>query len=400
LLTTAVWDEGTKNRTAEQIADELAAIGSDVSFGAGWDTTSARLFSLKSRLTKALDIYADLLKNPLFPEKELDREKKMMLNRFVQIRKEPAMLAQLAVGPTLYDANTPYGNSPIGTPKEIQSIDSESVKKFYGSFYVPEGATLVAVGDVTLDELTKNLERVLATWKKPQPSVGAAYPAEYKSQPTRIILIDRPGAEQSVIAVAQLGAERKTPDYFAMNVMNTVLGGQFMSRLNLNLREDKGYTYGARSSFDWRVHAPGTFVASSSVKTDVTAAALVEFLKEIDGIRGEKPVKPEELADAKNSLIRGFPGDFETIAQVAGRIETLVEYGLPDDYFNAVIPGISAVTADDVLAVAKKYLHPNNLSIVIVGDREKIEKGLAELPAGKNIELMKFDDDFQLVPAK
>jgi zinc protease len=401
-LTASVWDEGTKNFTAEQIADQLAGIGADVSFGVGWDTTSARLFSLKSHLPKALEIYADLLINPIFPEKEMEREKKMALNRFVQVRNEPAMLAQLAVGPTIYGKNSPYGYPLVGRPSVIQAIKQPDLVDYYKSFYLGKKAALIAVGDITSAELAKELEKALADWKSDPNSHWRAFsfPPLPASKPTRIILIDKPGAAQSVISVAQLGAERKSPDYFALTVMNTIFGGQFMSRLNMNLREEKGYTYGARSSFDWHVHAPGTFLASSSVKTDVTAPALVEFLKELDGLRGAAPVKPEELADAKDNITRGFPGDFETIAQVAGRIETLVEYGLPDDYFNTVIPSISAVTADDVLAAAKKYIHPNDLSIIIVGDREKIEKSLQELPAGKNLELMKFDDDFQLVPAK
>jgi zinc protease len=196
-----------------------------------------------------------------------------------------------------------------------------------------------------------------------------------------------------------LSARRDSPDYFSLNVMNAIFGGQFMSRLNMNLRETKGYTYGAHSMFEWHVHAPGVFLASSSVKTDVTAAALVEFLKEIDGLRGATPVKPEELNDAKDYLTRGYASEFETVAQVAQRLETLVEYKLPDDYFNTVVPRLTAVTADDVLAAAKKYIHPDKLAIIIVGDRQKIEKSLKELPAGKNFEPMKFDSDFRLVPA-
>jgi zinc protease len=168
----------------------------------------------------------------------------------------------------------------------------------------------------------------------------------------------------------------------------------------MNLREDKGYTYGARSSFDWHVHAAGTFTASSSVKTDVTASALAEFLKEIGGIRGEEPVEMEELENAKKFITRGYTSEFETISQVAGRLEGLVEYGLPDDYFNTLIPQISAVTAEEVTKVAEKYLHPENLTIVIVGDREKVQKSLEDLMEDTPVELMKFDDDFQLVPTK
>jgi zinc protease len=400
-LTTSVWDEGTKDRTAEQIDDELGGIGASVSFSAGWDTTTARLFSLKEHLPKALEIYADELLNPIFPEQALEREKKMMLGQFTQIRNQPTMLAQLAIGPTIYGEANPYGRSPVGYPNTIKNFNQKDLAVFHNQHYTPQGATLIAVGDITADELARQLEKIFADWKTvPHGSVTLPFTNLPMAQPTRIIFIDKPEAAQSVISVAQLSTERKSPDYYALNVMNTIFGGQFMSRLNMNLREDKGYTYGAHSSFEWHVHAAGTYVASSSVKTDKTAPALVEFLKEIDGVRGEIPIKPEELNDAKDYITRGYPSEFETISQIAQRLETLVEYKLPDDYFNTLIPKISAVTADNVLAAAKKYIHPNNLTIIIVGDREKVEKSLQELPAGKNLEFMQFDENFQLVPAK
>jgi len=398
-LTVAVWDEGTKDRTAEQIADELGGIGANMSFSASWDSTKARLFSLKRHLPKALKVYADVLRHPLFPEKAMDREKSMMLGHLVQIRNEPNALAQLAVGPSLYGELNFYGRSPFGTPATIKSLQQANLADFCKEYYRPDRATLIAVGDITPDELVRELEEVLADWKgagsKPESNFRLPEP-----KPTRIILIDKPGAAQSVISVAQIGAERNSPDYYALSVMNTILGGQFMSRLNLNLREQKGYTYGARSGFDWRVHGAGPFAATSSVQTAVTAAALVEFLKEFDGIRGALPIKAEELDFAKTYITRGYPSDFETASQIARHLETLVEYNLPDDYFNTMIPKIAAVTADDVLAAAKKYIHPNNLSIIIVGDREKVKKNLRELPAGKDIEFMQFDENFRLVPAK
>ena len=184
--------------------------------------------------------------------------------------------------------------------------------------------------------------------------------------------------------------------------MNAIFGGQFMSRLNMNLREDKGYTYGARSTFDWRVHAAAARSRrSSSVKTDVTAPALVEFLKEIRGHpRRTGPSRPRNSNFREGLPHAGFPAEFETASQIAGRLETLVEFGLPDNYFNTMIPKFNAVTAADVLAAAEKYLHPNALSIIIVADREKVEKSLRELPAGKNIEFVQFDENFHLVPAK
>jgi zinc protease len=399
-MTTSVWDEGTKTRTAEQTADELGRIGATVGFSSGWDTTSARLFSLKRHLPAALEIYADMLINPIFPQSELEREKKMALSRLLQARNEPTALAQLAIGPALYGEKNPYGQPALGTTKSIESIDRDMLVKFYKQCR-PNGAALIAVGDITADELKKELEKAFAGWTSEQsPKMAAdAFPIP-PTRPTRIVLIDKPGAAQSVITVARLGAMRDSPDYYSLNVMNAMLGGQFMSRLNMNLREDKGYTYGARSAFEWRVHAPGPFVASSSVKTDVTAAALAEFLKEIDGIRGAKAIAADELDASKDYLTRGFPGEFETASQIAQRLETLVEFHLSDDYYNTMIPKLKAVTAAEALAAAKKYIHPDALSIIVVADREKVEKSLSELPVGKNIELMRYDEDFKLVPAK
>ncbi len=400
-LMTAIWDEGTKTRTGEQIADELGGMGATMSFDASWDTTSARLFSLKRHLPKALDIFADVLRHPLFPEKDLEREKGMMLGQLMMIRNEPTALAHLAVGPTIYGAANPYGRCPFGTPATLKATEQADLASFFKAHYRSEQATLIAVGDVTTEELTQELERVFAGWKPTDAETPKVeFAAIPEAKPTRILLIDKPGAAQSVISVAQIGAERRSPDYYAINVMNAIFGGQFMSRLNLNLREDKGFTYGARSSFDWRVYEPGTFVASSSVKTDDTAAALVEFLAEIDGIRGAKAVTPEELKSAKDFLTQGFPSDFETASQIAQRLETLVVYNLPDNYYNTMIPKFNAVTNIDVLAAAEKYLHPDSLSIIIVADRGKVEKSLAKLPSGKIIEFVQFDENFKLVPAK
>jgi zinc protease len=180
--------------------------------------------------------------------------------------------------------------------------------------------------------------------------------------------------------------------------MNSIFGGQFSSRLNLNLREDKGYTYGARTMFDWRVHRPGPFVAMASVQTAVTAPALVEFLKEFQGMVGGRPVTKDELEFNKDYLTRGYPAQFETPGAVASQLETLVQFHLPDDYFNTVVPRISAVTEADVLAVAKKYLDANRLAAIVVGDRGKIESKLRELPIGKDLTVVHFDEDFRLVP--
>jgi predicted Zn-dependent peptidase len=215
-----------------------------------------------------------------------------------------------------------------------------------------------------------------------------------------VILVDKPGAAQSVISLGLPGAERNSPDYFNLVVMNAIFGGQFSSRLNMNLREDKGYTYGARSGFSWRVRQPGPFTASASVQTSVTAAALTEFMSEFAGMVGQESVTPDELEFCKSYLVRGYPADFETPRDVARQLETVVEYDLPDDYFNRVIPSVQAVTAEDVHRVAEEYLRLDRLNVIVVGDREQIESSLRDLPVGEDLSVMRFDEQFQLVPAE
>jgi predicted Zn-dependent peptidase len=260
-------------------------------------------------------------------------------------------------------------------------------------------ATLIAVGDITADEIVRELERALGDWKAAGSPSQPMFPPIPTAAPTSVTLVDKPGAAQSVITVCLVGTDRKTPDYFALTVMNAMFGGQFSSRLNMNLREDKGYTYGARTAFDWRVHQPGPFVARASVQTAVTAPALVEFLKEFEGMLGGRPIRSEELEFNKNYLTRGYPARFETPSDMAGQLETLVQFQLPDEYFNTVLPGIMAVSAEDVVRVARKYLDLERLAVIVVGDRSQIEADLRALPIGKQLQVMQFDDEFRLVPA-
>ena len=232
------------------------------------------------------------------------------------------------------------------------------------------------MGDATLEELTVELEKALGDWRSAEARVETKFPPLSAPKPTTLYLIDKPGAPQSVVSVALPGTMRTSPDYFRLLVMNSVFGGQFSSRLNLNLREQKGYTYGAKSMFEWRVHDPGLFVATASVQTAVTAPAVAEFLKELDGMVGGRPITTGEVEFCRRYITRGYPSLFETPTQVAGQLETLFTYRLPDDYFNTVLPGIDAVTLDDVSATAKKYLKVGELKLVVVGDRSKIEAGL------------------------
>ncbi len=397
-LLAAVWDEGTQKRTADEIAEALADVGASLHVSADWDATAARLFTLKHALEKSLDVFADVLQNPSFPTEELERERNIALGRLDQVRNEPMALASMAVAATLYGLDHPYGKPQFGTAKSLRAVTREDLVAFHRDRIRPDQGTLIAVGDVSPDEIAAALENAIGGWKAPGKPSNPTFPALPPKQPSRIILVDKPGAAQSVIAVSLLGAERNSPDYFPLVMMNSIFGGQFSSRLNMNLREDKGYTYGARTLFDWRVHQPGPFVAMAAVQTAVTAPALVEFLKEFDGMVGGRPVDKDELEFNKNFLTRGFPAQFETPGNVASQLETLVQFRLPDDYFNTLVPNILAVTEADVLRVAQKYLDTKHLSAIVVGDRAGIESSLRELPIGKNLTVVHFDDDFRLVP--
>ena len=398
-LTTAVWDEGTESRSSEQVSEALADIGAHVTVGAGADDTSAGLYTLKRHLGKALEIFSDVLQHPAFPQAELDRQRNMALGQLVQIRNEPTALAGLAVNQVRYGYDHPYGQPSQGTSKSLKSITRDDLVDFRRAIADPGRATVIAAGDTTLSEIKGELEKVFSGWKNPGKAGNTKF-APPADGPAEIILIDKPGAAQSVVIVNLVGTVRKTPDYFPLMVMNMAFGGQFASRLNMNLREDKGYTYGARSAFEWRPRDIGTFSASASVQTAVTAPSLTEFIAELQGIIGSRPVQGEELDFCKKYITRGFPGGFETSTALAGMLENLVQYDLPDNYYDTVLPGVAAVTGDEITAVAKKYLKPDNVSVIIVGDRSKIESSLRELPLGKSLKVMRFDDDFRLVPAQ
>jgi zinc protease len=395
-LTAAMWDEGTRHRTSQQIAHDLAAIGATLSCGIDWDVLPVRLFTLKRQLPTALEIFADVLENPTFPAEELERQRHMALDRLVQVRNEPIALAQLAVRETLYGANHPYGRPSYGTPQSLAAIGRDDLEHFYRHNLRPDTSCLVAVGDITMAELKAELEGTVGRWPSPgTPRSELAVPPP-APQLGAVRLIDKPGAAQSVIAMTLLGTQRKTPDYFPLVVMNAMFGGQFTSRLNLNLREEKGYTYGARSLFDWMVYQPGPFLATASVQTAVTAPSVTEFLKEFQGLRGVRPITAAELEFCKRYLTRAFPAGFETCAQVANLLEALWIYDLPHDYLNTYLPGVNQVTAGDVLRVAQRYLNMEQMAVIIVGDRARIEADLRKLPLGKDLTVCRFDEQFHI----
>jgi len=393
-LTSDLQDEGTKNRTALQISDELKSIGANLNTSSFFDGNVVSLNTLKKHLTKALDIFTDVLVNPTFPDEELTRKKKMYIAQIMQEKREPFTSSLKTFMRILYGKEHPYGQpfTGTGTEESIQAITRADLIDYYHSYFAPNNAVLVVVGDVNADEIIPVLEKGLKTWKaKEVPPVVVSDGPPLST--TQVYLVDKPGAAQSFIIMGNYGVARNTPDYYKIQVMNTLLGGKFTSRINLNLREDKGYTYGARSLFLF-LKGTGPFLAYAPVHTQYTKESLIELLKELKGITGDKPVTADELQDTKNGIVFGYPKGFETIGQIAGRLTELYTYNLPSDYFDKYIPAIQAVQGDEVLNVAKKYVHPSALLIVVVGDVSKIESGIRELNLG---EIHYLDADGNLV---
>ncbi|HEV2800456.1 MAG TPA: pitrilysin family protein [Pyrinomonadaceae bacterium] len=386
-LTADLLDEGTKTRGALDISNALAGIGARLSVNAGWDSTNADLLTLTRHLDRALDIYADVLLNPAFPETDLKRLRATRLAALQQQRDNADAIAGVVYSSILYGDKHPYGRPLSGNETSLAAIEGADVRRFYETYYRPNNAALIVAGDVTASTLLPKLERAFAAWKPaqvPAANVSQTPPARERAG---IYLVDKPGAAQSVIQIGQVGVARNTPDYFPLLVLNSMLGGQFVSRINLNLREDKGYTYGARSNFDYRRGA-GPFTASGGVFTNVTKESISEFLKELRGIRGEIPVTERELEYAKQGILRGFPRGFETPDQIAGRLSAVVLYNLPDDYFNNYSARVRAVSLADITRVANRYLDPSRMAILVVGDRKAVEPGLRSLGISDTITLL------------
>ena len=376
-MTATLLDDGTKTRSALDIANQLQSIGASMGAGSSWDSTSVSMSSLTRNLDQALDIFADVIVNPTFPDTEFESVRRRTLAGFLQRRSNPNAISDVVYDRVLYGKDHPYGRQLSGDETTIKNLKRDDLVGFYESTYRPNNAVLVVVGDVDGKTLMPKLEKAFAGWKPGTIPSGKLSEAKALDK-AGIYLVDRTGSAQSVVSIGQIGVARDNPDYFPLQVMNSILGGQFSSRVNLNLREEKGYTYGARTGLSYRRGA-GPFTASADVQTAVTKESVAEFIKEIKGIRGELPVSQSELEYNKQSLIRAYPRGFETVGQISGQLSNLIVYGLPDSYFNDYISKVNAVTLADVNRVANKYLTPDKLAIVVVGDRKVIEPGLKEL---------------------
>jgi zinc protease len=374
-MTASLIDDGTQTRSAADIANQIQALGiQNFSAGSGWDSTNVSMLTLNKNLDAALDLYSDVLMHPSFPDKELESFRARSLIGLRQQKANPNVVSNNVYNKVLY-GDHPYGRD--NTEATIKAITRADLVKFYESNYRPNNGVLIVVGDINKPTLKAKLEKTFANWK-PADVPNRELPATRGLEKTAIYLVDRPNSAQSVVSIGQIGLERSNPDYFPVVVMNSILGGGFTARINMNLREDKGYTYGARSGFSFRRGA-GPFSAGGDIQTAVTKEAIVEFMKELNDIRGGRPVTQEELDYNKQSLIRRYPGGFETVGSMSNQLANLVVYGLPDSYFNEYISKVNAVSLSDVNRVATKYLDPAKMAIVIVGDRKVIEPGLKQL---------------------
>lgn len=378
-LTAEMLDEGTTRRGALEFAEELDFLGAELESRVSWDGSSLSLHVLTPRLEPALELLAEAATGPAFHEEEWRRVQAERIDQLLQQQDDPRVVAGRAFVRELYGETHPYGVPVPGTRESVQAMGLDSIVAFYHEHYRPNNAYLVVVGDVVPDSLLPLLERTLGGWEP------ASVPEIRLPEPTpvaepRIVLVDRPGAAQSEIRVGHVGTARNTPDYFALTLLNAVLGGAFTSRLNLALREERGYTYGAASRFDFR-KGPGPFLAASAVFTDVTDDALAVVAREIRRIHDE-PVTAAELERARNYLALSLPQDLETTADIAQNVTQIELYGLGDDYLDRYVDRINAVTPEEVHAAARTHLRPDHLLAVVVGDADAIEPRLRDLGLG------------------
>jgi zinc protease len=377
-FTANMLQQGTEARNALQIADEAALLGTEVSSGASMDSSSVGASSLTKNFAGVLDLISDIILHPTFPPDEVERRRASRLAAFTDERSDPdTILARTGVS-ALYGTRNPFGYDGSGTEASIKTMTREDMMNFWKAHYVPNNAALVVSGSIPVDDLKTLAESKFSTWKNGESSMPQlAVPETTKA---KIIIVDRPGAQQTMVRLLQLGVDRATPDYPALEVMNSELGGLFSSRINLNLREEHGYTYGAASFFVYR-RSTGYFGAGGGIRTDATAPAVIEILKEIHRMI-DTSMKPDELSLAKDSQSRSLPGIFETNGGEAGALSELFAYNLARDYFSTLPERLNSVSAEDAEAVAKKYLHPEQLILVCVGDRAKIEPELLKLDLG------------------
>lgn len=378
VLTARALDEGTASYDALALADRVERLGASLAAGADWDSAVVSLTTLTPKLADAFAVMAEVLARPTFPEREIARLREERLADLLHVRSDPGALADAAFAEAVYGPASRFGRPEGGGEAAVRALTRDAVAAFHAARYTPAATTLVVAGDVTADDAERLVAQALGDWRGGAPAPAAAddRPA---AEGRRTRLVVKPDAVQCELRLGHVGPPRATPDYLPLAVMNSILGGLFNSRVNLNLRERHAFTYGARTGFDWRRSA-GPFAAESAVASDKAVAATRELLAEIERMRDE-PVAAEELSLATSYLDGVFPIRYETTSAVASALTALTIYELPDDYFDTYRDRVRAVTAADVQRVARAHLRPDALQLVVAGPAG-VEGELAALGVG------------------
>jgi zinc protease len=373
-LTGDMLDEGAGPLDAIALTDAFARVGTQLTVDVGPDTMTLSLAGLSSSFEQALALVGDVVRRPRLAESDFDRVRDLRVNRLRQLSRSAGTVADRTYVTAVFGDHV-YGHGALGTTSALAGMTIDDARTFWTNHIGPSAATLIVVGDIASDDVVRAAARVFGTWD--QQPVDVPDPPEVSAADPKILLVDRPGAAQSELRLGHVGPRRNTPLFHPLVVGNAVLGGQFTSRINRRLREEKGVTYGAHTSFDFRRLA-GSFSCVTSVQTDATTESVADVLDELDEIRLTL-VDESELAAARASLTRGYVRNFETGGQILRAAVQLVTYDLPDDTFDRFVEAVEAVEADDVLVAAEEVIRPAEATIVVVGDADATQPMLEQL---------------------
>lgn len=385
-ITASLMLDGAGKRNALELADEIDFLGINLNSYGSSEVAAVTLFAPESRLDASVALFADVLTRPTFPETELERRRKNLLTSLVQNFDEARYIASQLFNLKIFGENHPYAPNPKLSEAAIRGYSIKQIKEFHKKVFTPKNAFMIVVGSATKKEIQEMLEKHLAHWKGGE-KLPYSPPSAPKTIGRKIYLVDKPGAAQTEVRVGSAGVDQKFKEEYALEVMNTILGGSFSSRLNQNIRETHGYAYGANTGFT-RPKGQGYFIASSAVQTDVTDKALNEFFKELTAITS---VSDDEMDRARNYVALGFPSDFESVQSIASAVFAQVLYKYPKGYYETYVDNILSVTKTQAESVAKQLVDPSNVVIILVGDKSKILEGVKALNLGEIIELSAED---------
>ena len=379
-------DEGCGDLDAMALHEALGRIGAQLDTEVGSDASLLGLTVLSRFADRGVALVGAMLREPRLDERDFSRVRDLRVSRLVQIRDMPPALADRAFTELIYGAH-PYGHLAIGSETSLRSLTIDDVRRFHQGAYAPSSVTVIAAGDASHDDLAALVTSHFGDWTANGTALDDASALATPQDPsTRVGLLTRPGAAQSELRMGHISVARSDPDYLRLLVLNMVLGGQFVSRVNMKLREEKGYTYGARTAFEAR-RGPGPFLLQASVQSDATVDAIRESISEVSAIRGDRPVTREELETGRAALTRGYPRNFETAEQVARAAAQMALHDLPEDYYSTFVPQVLALDETQVTEAAARHLDPSRLLTVIVGDPERFASGLESLALGTPLDI-------------